>query len=107
MGKHSKGDQGEYEFTKAAQDELMDAEALYQVEFQIELHPGSQRGVWTLVVLVRAKGEHELVSYSNKYSATWPNSVAISYGAFLYQCCHRVVRMVEAWHAQRELDERT
>jgi len=105
MSSKHKGDQGEYEFTKAAYDELRDAEEYYQVIFTLALHPSAQRGVWSLVVMVRAKGEHEVMSYSNKYEATWPNAVSISYGAFLYQCCHRVVRMVEAWHRQRELDE--
>lgn len=105
MSSKHKGDQGEYEFTRAAEDELRDCQKQYQVEITIALHPSSQRGVWTLVLIARALGEHDLLSYSNKYEATWPNAVSISYGAFLYQCCHRMVRMVEAWHAQREQDE--
>lgn len=105
MSSRSKGDQGEYEFTKAAYDELKDAELTHLVRFTLALHPSAQRGVWSLVIMVQAKGEHEVISYSNRYEATWPNAVSISYGAFLYQCCHRVVRMVEAWSAQREQDE--
>jgi len=105
MSNKSKGDQGEYEFTKAAHDELRDAEERYQVRFDLGLHPSFQRGVWTLVIIAQAKGERDVMTYSNKYEATWPNAVAISYGAFMYQCCHRMVRMVEAWWQQRETDE--
>lgn len=105
MSNRSKGDQGEYEFTRAATDELRDAERQYDVKFELALIPTSQRGVWELAVLVQSKGEHESWHYINRYQNTWPNSTPMSYGAFLYQCCHRVVRMVEAWHAQREKDE--
>lgn len=105
MSSRSKGDQGEYEFTRAAYDELRDAERCYQVEFHLELEPTPQRGVWLLAVLVRAKGEDEGMAYVVKWSGAWPNSQVVSYGAFLYQATHRAVRMVEAWHAQREQDE--
>jgi hypothetical protein len=105
MSHKSKGDQGEYEFTRAASDELRDAEAKYEVTFTVEFRPTPQRGVWYLCVAARAKGEYEALAFVSKYSNTWPNAVATSYAAFLYQCCHRTCRMVEAWHKQRELDE--
>jgi hypothetical protein len=105
MGKHGKTDAGEYEFTRAAYDELRDAEKRYQVEFSLQLIPTTQKGVWALSVAARALGEHEAIAYCARYQGSWPNSTATSYGAFMYQCCHRVCRMVEAWHAQREVDE--
>jgi hypothetical protein len=99
------GDRGEYEFTRAAYDELKDAERRFQVEFDIALVPTGQRGVWALVMSARAKGEGEVLMLAARYTATWPNSTAVSFGAFEYQCCHRLCRMVESWHDQRELDE--
>lgn len=106
MKGRSKSDSGEYEFTRAAYDELRDAERLFQVEFHLELIPTPQKGVWWLSVIVRAKGESEGLSYLVKWQGSWPNANTQSYGAFLYQALHRTVRMVEAWHAQREADER-
>jgi hypothetical protein len=54
---------------------------------------------------VRAKGEHEGLSYIVRWNGSWPGSTSTSYGAFLYQALHRTVRMVEAWAEQREKDE--
>lgn len=101
-----RGDTGEYEFTRASYDELRDAERRYQVAVDLSLLPSPQRGVWHLVLSARAKGEHEVMSLVSRYQADWPNSVAVSFAAFQYACCHRLVRMVEAWHAAREEEER-
>ena len=105
MGKGNKGDGGEYEFTRAAYDELRDAEKLYDVTFVLSLEPTGQRGVWALaVVALDAEGVDGL-AYVARWAGSWPNSMAISYGAFLYQACHRCCRMVEAWHKSKREEE--
>lgn len=105
MSNKSKGDAGEYEFTRAAYDELKEAEAAMPVEFHTELLPTAQRGVWLLVVACRAKGEYESITLVSRYMSTWPNSQVTSFGAFFYGAVHRCVRMAEAWHAERERQE--
>jgi hypothetical protein len=106
MGKYSKGDQGEYEFTRAAYDELRDAEKACGVSFVLSLEPTGQRGVWALSVVAVSNEGGDGLAYIAKWEGSWPNSIAVSYGAFLYQACHRCVRMVEAWYQVRKVEER-
>jgi hypothetical protein len=101
MSKGNKGDSGEYEFTRAAYDELRDAEKQYEVTFVLSLEPTLQRGVWALSVVAAANDGRDGLAYIAKWSGSWPNSMAVSYGAFLYQACHRCTRMVEAWYADK------
>ena len=98
MGRRGNSDQGEYEFTRAAYDELRDAEKLYGVKFVLSLEPAGQRGVWALAVVAVPDTRPDGLAYVAKWEGSWPNSMAVSYGAFLYQSCHRCCRMVEAWH---------
>lgn len=104
MGSKSKGDAGEYEFTRAAYDELRDAERQYACKFVLSLEPTGQRGVWALAVVAVSDDERDGLAYVARWEGSWPNAIAVSYGAFLFQACHRCVRMVEAWHAAK-LDE--
>ena len=98
-------DNGEYEFTRAAYDELRDCEVSNDVTFVLSLEPTGQRGVWALaVVALDAEGVDGL-AYVARWAGSWPNSMAISYGAFLYQACHRCCRMVEAWHKSKREEE--
>lgn len=98
-----KGDGGEYEFTRAAYDELKDAEKRLKVKFGCVLLPGEVKGIWQLVVqaypMEGLHQEHPICSYS----ATWPNSVSQTFAAFLYGATHRVVRMAEAWAVQETI----
>jgi len=105
MGRN-KGDQGEYEFTRAAYDELKEAEKAMECKFVLSLEPTSQRGVWALSVVAVANDGSDGLAYIAKWAGSWPNSVAISYGAFLYAACHRCVRMVEAWYQTKRVEER-
>lgn len=98
MSNRSKGDSGEYEFTRAAYDELKDAERDYGVVFELTTEPTAQKGVWALTVTARVKNRIEGLAYITCWRGSWPNAQVVSYGAFLYQACHRTVRMVEAWH---------
>jgi hypothetical protein len=107
MPNRRNSDNGEYEFTRAAYDELKDAENNYGVQFDLFTQPADQRGVWVLCVGAIDPDGGSAIAYICRYQASWPNSVAISYGAFLYACCHRVVRMVEAWHTSKEEDTAT
>jgi len=95
MSNRGKLDQGEYEFTRAAWDELADAHKTMAVDFVPHMEPSQQRGVWSIQIVAWKAGpngeDHRIASYV----ALWPNSVAQSFGAFFYGCCHRVVRMVE------------
>lgn len=93
----SKGDAGEYEFCRAAYDELRDAEKLYDVKFVLSIEPTGQRGVWALSVVAVPDEREDGLAYISRWAGSWPNSTAVSYGAFLYQACHRCCRMVEAW----------
>lgn len=106
MGNRSKGDNGEYEFTRAAYDELRDAEKAMEVKFVLSLEPTGQRGVWALSVVAVSDTGDDGLAYIVKWQGSWPNSMAVSYGAFLYQACHRAVRMVEAWYQTRRVEER-
>jgi hypothetical protein len=105
MGKHATSDKGEYEFTRAAYDELRDAETSMEVTFVLSLEPTAQRGVWALSVVAVSNDGLDGLAYVAKWTGSWPNSVAISYGAFLYQACHRCVRMVEAWYQTKKVEE--
>jgi hypothetical protein len=101
----AKGDQGEYEFTKAAHDELRDAEKTFEVQFVLSLEPTGQRGVWALSVVAVSNEGDDGLAYIAKWTGSWPNSMVLSYGAFLYQACHRCVRMVEAWYQCKRVEE--
>lgn len=101
----SKGDAGEYEFTRAAYDELRDAEHQFGVQFELKLEPTAQRGVWLLAVGAWKPDDKAGMAYVSKWSGSWPNSQVVTYGAFLYQACHRCVRMVEAWHYDEALHD--
>lgn len=95
MSNRQKGDQGEYEFTRAAYDELREAGHSLGTEFVTHLQPTGNRGVWELTVVgwkPEADGADRRLA---SYTMTWPNSTPQSFGAFLYSCCHRCVRMVE------------
>lgn len=106
MANRGKGDNGEYEFCRAAYDELRDAERSMEVTFVLSLEPTTQRGVWALSVVAVSNEGDDGLAYIAKWSGSWPNSMAVSYGAFLYQACHRCVRMVEAWYQCRKVEER-
>jgi hypothetical protein len=106
MSSKGKGDAGEYEFTRAAYDELRDAEKMYEVQFVLSLEPTGQRGVWALSVVAVSNDGSDGLAYIAKWAGTWPNSMVVSYGAFLYQACHRCCRMVEAWHKSKQDEAR-
>lgn len=106
MASKKAGDGGEYEFTRAAYDELRDAEKAFEVRFVLSLEPTGQRGVWALAVVAVADDSSDGLAYIAKWQGSWPNSVAVSYGAFLYSACHRCVRMVEAWYQTKRIEER-
>lgn len=105
MSKKS-GDSGEYEFTRAAYDELREAEGRYAVKFVLSLEPTGQRGVWALAVVACSDNANDGLAYVAKWSGSWPNAISVSYGAFLYAACHRCVRMVEAWNKAREEEDK-
>lgn len=90
-----KGDQGEYEFTRAAWDELRDSQANFRVEYDVTLHPTKRPGVWELSIVAWRLGQEAQEWGYCSYRAEWPNAQVQSYGAFLYGACHRIVRMTE------------
>lgn len=106
MSSKRNSDSGEYEFTRAAYDELKDAESKYGVKFVLSLEPTGQRGVWALAVVACADSERDGLAYVSRWEGSWPNAVSVSYGAFLYAACHRCVRMVEAWHKALSEEQR-
>jgi hypothetical protein len=106
MGHKKNSDSGEYEFTRAAYDELRDAEVAMEVKFVLSLEPTAQRGVWALSVVGVSNDGSDGLAYIAKWQGSWPNSIAVSYGAFLFTACHRCVRMVEAWYQCKRIEER-
>lgn len=106
MSGKSKGDQGEYEFTRAAYDELRDAEKTFPCVFDLYIEMGDQKGVWCLVVTCKdSTGAHAL-AYIARWSGAWPNAQSQSFAAFLYAACHRTVRMVEMFYDHTREAER-
>jgi hypothetical protein len=95
LSNKSKGDAGEYEFTRAAWDELMDAHRSMGVDFVPSIETTEQRGVWRISVRAWKAGSNGRDNRIASYEANWPNSTVQSFGAFFYGCCHRTVRMVE------------
>ena len=91
---------GAYEFTRAAHDELADCMHKYKVACAVALLPAQERGFWLLVVeafdLDQIASERPVCSWQGY----WPNAGVQSFEAFLYSASHRLVRMVEAWAAQ-------
>ena len=86
---------GEIDFTRAAHDELADAEINYGVVFVTRLSPSLQRGVWVLETRVfeaeDEKRSRALVSQSDY----WPSAATLSFAAQLYQHLHKAARMTE------------
>ena len=95
MSNRSKGDQGEYEFTRAAWDELADAHRSMAVDFVPHVEPAAARGIWRISIVAWKPSEDGSDRRIAAYEALWPNSTVQSFGAFFYGCCHRTVRMVE------------
>lgn len=97
-----KGSSGEYAFTRAAYDEMRDSEVRYATKWSIDLGGTFQKGVWSLrVTAVALTGDCEGRVVA-AYEANWPNSQVGSFASFLYQCTHRVARMVEAHWADEQ-----
>jgi hypothetical protein len=94
--KRSKNGEGDYEFTRAAYDEVRDSEATHQVMYHVQLDTAQQKGVWLVTVEANGVNADGRVVTLASYRATWPNSSLTTFAAFLYGCTHRVARMVEA-----------
>lgn len=105
MSHHSKGDRGEYEFTRAATDTLNDVEKACEVVISTDLQISKQRGVLALVMHAVAKGGGDGLTYVATYQADWPNAYAVSFAAFYFQCAHRLARMVEAWYQEKAAEK--
>jgi len=103
-----KGGNGEYAFTRAAYDEQRDAEVRYATKWASTLGTTFQKGVWSLRVEATALTGECKGRVIASYEASWPNAQATTFAAFLYQCNHRVARMVEShWlDESRNLAER-
>lgn len=97
-----KGGNGEYAFTRAAYDEQRDAEVRYATKWRTSLGTTFQKGVWSLRVEAEALTGECRGRVIASYEACWPNAQATTFAAFLYQCNHRVARMVEShWHDEQ------
>jgi hypothetical protein len=94
----SKAASGERSFIIAAQDEQADNELLHSVKWRWSFGRSEQRGVYEWRCEVYRTLSTPLSPPVVTYAAYWPNSMAQSYAAFVYQCAHKVARMVENWH---------
>jgi len=84
-------------FVVAANDEMRDSQAQWNVVWEVRITPAFSRHVLGVRVTVydNARGTQETAVV--KYENHWPNSTASTWEAFLYQCYHRTARMVENW----------
>lgn len=106
MTTKNKGDRGEYEFTRAAYDELEDCQLANGVTIGLILEPASQKGVWRLIIVATAGAEGHSKRQVARYEALWPNAVSQSYASFLYSAVFRIARMIESWAQGDEVWER-
>lgn len=95
MSLKSKGDQGEYEFTRGAWEEQSHAEREFGVECVIHLEQTKQRGVYELTISAWKPTPDGLDTRLSSYVNTWPGSSPQSFGAFLYSSMYKLMRMVE------------
>jgi len=94
MSKQKNGSMDPYQFSRAAYDEMRDAEVSYSVKFTYTLTSSAQKGVWFLVVRVAPIVEGE--THKNHLTqSVWPNASATSFEAELYRATYRIVRMLE------------
>lgn len=91
----AKGDSGEYQFTRAAYDEIRDSELAHGVHYDVRLETGYQKGIWCLRVTAQGLLDDDKGRQIARWEGTWPNSTATSFAAYLYAAAHRVARMVE------------
>jgi hypothetical protein len=96
----AKSGAGAYEFTRAAYDELADAQKQYKLQFIIALLPDEQKGIWVLHVEGHDMSSDAAGRPVVSWTGRWPNSMLQTFEAFLYGACHRVVRMSEACATQ-------
>lgn len=101
-----KGDRGEYEFTRAAYDELEDCQLTNGVTVGVILEPAAQKGVWRLIMVATAGSENHSKRQVARYEALWPNAVSQSFASFLYSAAFRLCRMIESWAQGDEVWER-
>ena len=88
---------GEQDFSRAAHDEMADAELNYGVVFNTRLSPSLQRGVWALETTVYlAEDQHHRRALVRQVDY-WPSAATISFAAQLYQHLHKTARMAENW----------
>lgn len=97
MTKYSGRDRGEYEFTRAAYDELRDLEVSLGLYTTVCLSPTEQKGVWRLELTTWTIQERPGRSPVATYKAFWPNVESQTFGACFYAASHRQARMCEAW----------
>lgn len=91
-----------YEFTRAAWDEMRDAEFSLSMVGEIRLDTTSQKGVWLLYVAFAAIERPTSDGVVCSWSGSWPNSMAQTFEAFLYSAVHRAVRMAEQYRLDEE-----
>src|ERR1044072_7258235 len=84
-------------FARAAYDEQRDCEVTYGVKWTVCLSTTFQRGVYELSLTAYATVGPRKGAVVASYKASWPNSSTLAFGSFLYQCSHRMSRMVENW----------
>lgn len=106
MPRKGKGD-NDYEFTRAAYDEMRDSELTYSVKYQTVLQSSFQKGVWEMVTTATAQhGPFEGRVVAKQLDRV-PNVEGVRFEALLYQHFHKVARMVEAWWLDWQRNEAT
>lgn len=94
----SERDNGELEFTRAADDAVRDAERSYDLLGVVMLRFDSQRGVMQLGVSFFKVEEGEGMEQVVAVRSSWPNANGNSFGAFLFQQCNKATQMAESWY---------
>lgn len=91
-----------YTFSRAAYDELRDAEIDRRMHIGISIEPTGQRGVWTCRVSAWPIEGQPGGRTACGWEGAWPNSQGQSWEAFLYAAVHRVARMCEEYRLDEE-----
>lgn len=95
-----KRDNGEYEFTRAADEVLRDAMEEYQLIHRLQLHASDQRGVFAFHLSGRPKEDPDAKVPAVNVVNYWPSSTPESFGAFMFQLAMKYALMAMMWRQE-------
>ena len=97
MKYNRKADNGELEFTRAADEVLRDAREEYGLDHRLQIHSSDQRGVLAFHLSGRKRETPDQKVPSVNVVAYWPSSTPESFGAFMFQLTMKYSLMAMMW----------